>query len=83
MTTDKSPAPLRDINAVLTDHDEQLLAIPGVVGVCVGLLDDQKTPCLKVMLAHGDRRLKTSIPSVIEGHPVVTEVTGVIRPMKP
>src|SRR5436189_4474966 len=50
-------APLRDINAVLAYHDDELLAIPGVVGVYVGLLNDEKTPCLKVMLARKDARL--------------------------
>jgi len=74
-------APLRDINAVLADHDKELLAIPGVVGVYVGLLSDEKTPCLKVMLARKDVRLKRRIPRTLEGHPVVTEVTGVIRPL--
>src|SRR6266581_1176843 len=48
------PSPLRDINAVLADHDKELLAIPGVVGVYVGLLSDQKTQCLKVMLKRED-----------------------------
>ena len=32
-------AALRDINAVLADHDDELLAIPGVVAVYVGLLE--------------------------------------------
>ncbi len=41
----------RDINTVLRDHDQELMAIPGVVGVYVGLLDDGKTSCLKVMVA--------------------------------
>ena len=75
-------APLRDINAVLADHDKELLAIPGVVGVYVGLLSDEKTPCLKVMLVGKDARLKRRIPRTLEGHPVVTEVTGEIRPQK-
>ena len=51
MPQNNSPLPKRDINAVLRDHDKELLAIPGVVGVYVALLDDGKTPCLKVMLA--------------------------------
>ena len=81
MTSESSIGPRRDINAVLADHDQELLAIPGVVGVYVGLLDDDQTPCLKVMLAGKDRKLARSIPQIIEGHPVVTEVTGEIRPL--
>jgi hypothetical protein len=45
------PSPKRDINAVLAAHDKELIAIPGVVGVYVGLLEDGRTACLKVMLA--------------------------------
>ena len=82
MTKHPPAAPLRDINAVLADHDQELMAIPGVVGVYVGLLKDEKTPCLKVMLARMDSGLKRRIPRELEGHPVVTEVTGEIRPMK-
>jgi len=58
-----------------------LLAIPGVVGVYVGLLDDQTTPCLKVMLTRKDKKLERSIPKTIEGYRVVTEVTGPIKPL--
>jgi hypothetical protein len=79
----KAPAAgLRDINAVLADHDRELLAIPGVVGVYVGLSDRQEQ-CLKVMLARKDRKLERSIPRTLEGYSVVTEVTGPIRPLKP
>src|SRR5882757_7866473 len=45
----ESPSPSRDINAVLAAHDRQLLNLPAVVGVYVGVLADGKTPCLKVM----------------------------------
>ncbi len=81
MTANNRSSPRRDINVVLADHDAQLMAIPGVVGVYVGLLGDQKTPCLKVMLARKDESLERSIPRRIEGYPVVTEITGEIRPM--
>jgi len=81
MTPENTTGPRRDINAVLAEHDRQLLAMPGVVGVYVGLLEDEKTTCLKVMLARKDRKLERSIPRVIEGYPVVTEVTGEIRPL--
>jgi hypothetical protein len=81
-----SPAPSsprRDINAVLADNDKRLMAMPGVVGVYVGLLDDGVTPCLKVMLRQSDPKLERSLPRMLEGYKVVTEVTGEIRPMAP
>jgi hypothetical protein len=83
MAQDNSPSPKRDINAVLRDHDQQLLAIPGVVGVYVAVLEDGKTPCLKVMLARKTPETDRDIPKSIEGYPVVSEVTGEIRPLKP
>jgi len=72
----------KDINAVLKDHDKELLAIPGVVGVYVGLLSDDKTPCLKVMVVKETEDLKRRIPKSIEGYPVLIEESGVIRPLK-
>lgn len=81
MAQNNSPSPKRDINAVLRDHDTELLAIPGVVGVYVALLDDGKTPCLKVMLARKTPETERAIPKTLEGYPVVSEVTGEIRPM--
>lgn len=74
-------APRRDINAVLADHARKLMAIPGVVGVYIGLLDDDQTPCLKVMIERKDAQLKRAIPRSLEGYPVVTEVSGTIRPL--
>ena len=83
MAEDNSPSPKRDINAVLREHDERLLAIPGVVGVYVAVLDDGKTPCLKVMLARKTPESERDVPKSLEGHPVVSEVTGEIRPLRP
>lgn len=73
----------RDINAVLRAHDRELLAIPGVVGVYVGLLPDQKTPCLRVMAVKKTRALERATPKSLEGYPVEIEETGAIRPMQP
>jgi len=71
----------KDINAVLRDHDKDLLTIPGVVGVFVGLLPDGKTPCLKVIVVKETADLKRRIPDFIEGYPVVIEDSDVIRPL--
>lgn len=75
-------AQTRDINAVLRAHDQELLAIHGVVGVYVGLLDDGKTSCLKVMVVAKSAEIEKVIPKSIEGFPVIIEVTGEIRPVK-
>jgi hypothetical protein len=81
MAQNNSPGEKRDINAVLRDHDKELLAIPGVVGVYVALLEDGKTPCLKVMLARKTAETERAIPKTLESYPVVSEVTGEIRPL--
>lgn len=73
---------LRDINAVLSDHDDALMAIEGVVGVAVGLLEDGKTLCIKVLVVRETPELARRIPSSLEGYPVVVEETGVIRPLQ-
>jgi len=79
----ESPSPRRDINAVLAAHDRQLLELPAVVGVYVGVLADGKTPCLKVMLARPTPETERKISREIEGYPVVTEISGEIRPLRP
>ncbi len=77
-----TPAPRRDINSVLADNDDRLLAISGVAGIYVGLLDDGRTPCLRVMLTRRRTRSAQGDPTSIEGYPVVVEVTGEIRPLR-
>jgi hypothetical protein len=72
----------KDINTVLKDHDKELLAIPGVVGVYIGLLPDDKTPCLKVMVVKETENLKKRSPKSIEGYAVLIEESGVIRALK-
>jgi hypothetical protein len=71
----------KDINSVLKAHDKELLAIPGVVGVYVGLLPDDKTSCLKVMVVKETEDLRKKIPKSIDGYPVLIEESGVIRPL--
>ncbi len=73
--------PKRDINAVLRAHDKELMAIPGVVGVYVGLQADQKTPCLRVMAMKKTRELQQAVPKSLEGYKVEVDETGAIRPM--
>lgn len=73
--------PQRDINAVLSDHDQELMAIPGVAGVYVGVLEDGRTPCLKVMAVRKTPELERRIPRMLEGYTVIVEESGEIRPL--
>ena len=57
------------------------MTLPGVVGVYVGVLDDGKTTCLKVMLSQKSSETERAIPKTLEGYPVVVEVTGEIQPL--
>ncbi len=71
----------KDINAVLKSHEQELMALPGVVGIAVGLLPDNKTLCLKVLVVKETEELKKKIPKSLDGYPVVIEESGVIRPL--
>jgi hypothetical protein len=70
-----------DINDVLRRHGAELMAIPGVVGVAVGLMDDEKTPCLKVLVVRNTEEVRKKLPKSIEGFAIVIEESGVIRPL--
>ena len=80
-TKQKESMPRKDINSVLRDHDKELMAIPGVVGVYVGLMPDDETPCLKVMAVKETEDLNKRIPKTLEGYAVLIEESGVIRPL--
>ncbi len=69
------------INHVLKTHAGELMAIQGVVGIAIGLLEDEETPCLKIMVSKMTPELEKSLPKTLEGHPVVVDETGVIRPL--
>lgn len=71
------------VTAVLQAHDQELMAIPGVVGVAVSLLEDGKTPCLKILVEKRTPELMQKLPTSLDGHPVVVEESGILRPLDP
>ena len=76
----RNTMPNRDIKTVMDAHVEELMAIPGVVAVAIGQLDDE-TPCIKVYVIEQTEELDRRIPNSLEGHPVVVVVSGEIKPM--
>lgn len=79
MTAD-SPE-LAAIRRVQEAHTAELMALPGVVGVAIGLLADGRTPCLKVLVERSSEELRARLPETLEGHPVVVQEAGAIRPL--
>ena len=75
-----SSTPSRDVKAVMEAHVDDLMAIPGVVGVAIGELKDG-TPCIQVLVVERTRELRRKIPKNLEGHPVDIVVSGVIKPL--
>jgi hypothetical protein len=71
---------MRDINEVMNAHVNELMALPGVVGVFIGALDNG-TPCIKVMVIKASPELDKKIPRDLEGHPVLIVETGEIKPL--
>jgi hypothetical protein len=69
-----------DVKEVMEAHAAALMAIPGVVGVYTGVLDDG-TPCIKVMVENRTPELEQKIPQNLEGFPVLIEETGKIEPL--
>ena len=75
-----SSTPTRDIKSVMEAHVDDLMAIPGVVGVAIGELKDG-TPCIQVLVVERKRELGGKIPKTLEGHPIDIVVSGVIKPL--
>ena len=72
--TDVAMHPIEDI---IKEHTEELMSIPGVVGVGQGLCNN--TPCIKVYIIKSTPELDRKIPAVFDGYRVSIEVTGSIR----
>lgn len=72
-----SPMVERTIEQVQADYTDDWMAIPGVEGVALGLLDD--TPCIRVFSSKRAEDLRNKIPSVVEGYPVIIEEAGTFR----
>ena len=71
---------VRDINLVKEDHTNELMSLPGVVGVYVGSREDS-TPCIGVMVVKKTPELEAKIPKELEGDPVKIDETGEIKPL--
>ena len=69
--------PSRTIEEVQEKYQDQLMAIPGVVGVGIGESDGK--PVIKVLVIKKSPELEQKLPKTLEGYSVVIEETGEIR----
>ncbi len=73
--------PKKTIEAVLKEHTDSLMSIPGVVGTAQGLCAGK--PCIKVYVVKKTPDLVKQIPSTLEGYEVTIQETGEIRALDP
>lgn len=66
-----------DIRAIQEKYEDQLMSVPGVVGVGIGECDGE--PCLKVFVEEKTPDLEGQIPVQLEGFTVEIEVTGPVH----
>lgn len=75
-----SIVPGEGIQKAMEAHVKELMAIPGVVGVAIGELEDGR-PCILVLVVKKTPENLRLIPAKIEAYPVKIEESGEIRPM--
>ncbi|MEE4311978.1 MAG: hypothetical protein V2J62_08895 [candidate division KSB1 bacterium] len=85
-TLNKANPRIKAVMAIQERHTQELMLNPNVVGTATGL-DGNGDPAVLVFLKEEPKpeSLKKSnpIPDMLDGVPVVVEVTGIIRPMRP
>lgn len=71
---------IEDVTLVLERHRDQLMQLPGVIGLYVGA-DPQSNLVLRVILLHGFSSTRDQLPRVLDGVPMDVEESDPIRPL--
>ena len=66
---------VKTIVEVLKEHTEELMSIPGVVGIGQGLCNGK--PCIKVLVIEPTLELAQKLPDNLEGYQVFSEPSQV------
>ena len=69
--------PEKTIQAVLKEHTDSLMSLPGVVGTAQGKCEGK--PCIKVYVVKKTPYLVKQIPSSLQGYTVELQKTGEIK----
>jgi hypothetical protein len=71
--------PANDIRAVLDEHREELMRLPGVVGVGIGQDETTGEPIIVVLMAEPAPDLEKALPQKLDGYSVKPRVVGEIK----
>ena len=72
----------KTIQEVKADWEEKLMAMPGVMGVGIGLTKERREKCIKIYVNRDASAQVPHIPEQLEGYPVEVELRGIFRPVK-
>ena len=67
----------KSVMAVIEEHSDKLMALPGVVGVAQGEVLGR--PCIRVLVVRKDPELLTRIPKELEGYSVDIQESGELQ----
>ena len=70
----------KTIEQVQQEHTDGWMAIPGVEGTAIGLFEGE--PCIMILASGDPQQLRATIPSTVEGYPVIIERTGTFRALE-
>lgn len=72
--------PSKTIEQVLKDNTKKWMDIPGIEGTAVGMYKDRL--CIKIFTSIQPDKIKTMIPTSINGYQVVIEYMGQIHSLE-
>ena len=75
IVADNMQASIQDVK---NRHQLQLMSIPGVVSVGIGL-DENKNQVIIIGLEADDQKLKSSLPPQLEGYRVIVQHVGKMK----
>ena len=66
--------PMKNIESVLAENSNNLMALLGVTGIAIGKFKGK--PCIHVYIAQKNQELMNKIPSTLDGYQVKVRETG-------
>jgi hypothetical protein len=69
--------PARTVEEVLQENADAWMAMPGVAGTAIGMVEGK--PCIRIFTTSKPEDVRDKIPAEVEGYPVIIEETGEFR----